>query len=251
MRYTVVTVIALLASTSTSRADRKSFTNTYEYATLPEGQTELELWHTQSRDTWDKATAERFEEKIEIEHGITDHLDASMYTVLTEVAGGAMGGDQPLSLDAIRFETRYRVADRGQLPVDTVLYFEVAKDFGKSVYELEGKWIAARDFDRVTAAVNLIGVGKIGNDVRTNEFDLGWAAGLTYEITPKLRLGAETWGLHDRLGTRWAAGPALSLAPTSKFWLAATAGFGFEDHVESDDYSGAAFSGRLIMGIEL
>ena len=244
-------VVIVLAAPSAARADRKSFTQTYEYATLPEGQTELELWHTESRDTWDHQPVERFEEKIEIEHGITDHWDASMYTVLTQVAGNGVAQDEPLGLDAVRFETRYRFADRGQWPVDTVGYLEVAKDFGKSLYEIEGKAIFARDFDRVTAAANLIGELVLGNDVPSATLDYGWAFGVTYEVTPKVRFGGETWGFHDDLGTRWAAGPAISLAPTSRLWVSATAGFGFEDHVESDDYSGAAFSGRIIMGIEL
>jgi hypothetical protein len=244
-------VTVLLASTSSSRADRKSFSYTYEYATLPEGQTEVELWHTQARDTWSSGTPERFEEKLEIEHGITDRWDASFYTVLTQVAGGATGMDEPLSLDSARIESRYRFADRGQLPVDTVAYLEVAKDFGRSLYEIEGKVILARDFDRVTAAANVIGELVFGHDVPTAQTDLGWAAGLTYEVTPKVRIGGETWGFHDDTATRWAAGPALSLAPSSKFWLVATAGFGVADHAESDDYSGAAFSARIIMGLEL
>lgn len=250
MRSTLVlapVLVAVLAGPA--RADRKSFAYTYEYATLPEGQTEVELWHTEARDTWDAKTAERFEEKVEIEHGITDHWDMSMYTVLTQVSGG--GVDEPLALDAVRFESRYRFAERGELPVDTVAYAEVAKDFGKSLYELEGKLIFARDFERVTAAANVIVETAVGNDVPSSTLELGWAGGLTYELTPKLRLGAETWGGHEDGATRWAVGPALSLAPSSKFWLVATAGFSLADHAEADDYAGAAFSARVIMGLEL
>jgi hypothetical protein len=232
-------------------ADRKSFGYTYEYATLPEGQTELEIWHTQSRDTWDKSTPERFEEKLEIEHGITDNWDASMYTVLTQVAASDPAIAEPLSLDAIRLETRYRFADRGQWPVDTVAYFEVAKDFGKSLYELEAKGIFARDFDRVTCALNVIGEVAVGRDVPEAELELGWAAGATYELVPKVKFGVETWGRHEAGQTGWAVGPALSLAPSGRFWLVATAGFGVADHVDSDDFSGASFSGRIIMGLEL
>src|SRR5215813_10998364 len=113
MRYTL-TVAVVLSLSSAARADRKSFAYTYEYATLPEGQTEVELWHTQSRDSWNKSTAERFEEKLEIEHGITDHWDMAMYTVLTEVAASDPMVASPLGLDAVRLESRYRFADRGE-----------------------------------------------------------------------------------------------------------------------------------------
>jgi hypothetical protein len=250
MRYTLIVAVVLLLP-SVARADRKSFAYTYEYATLPEGQTEVELWHTQSRDTWDKTTPERFEEKLEIEHGITDHWDMAMYTVFHEVAANDPAVAEPLALDAARLETRYRFADRGQWPVDTVAYLEVAKDFGSSLYEIEGKGIFARDFDRVTAALNVIAELKLGNDVPETELDYGFAAGATYEVTPRFKIGAETWGLHDSGGSRWAVGPALSFAPSPKLWLVANVGFGLADKVASDDFSGAAFSGRIVMGLSL
>ena len=235
----------LLMVPTLARADRKSFSYTYEYATLPEGQTELEIWHTEARDTWKANTAEVFEEKLEIEHGITDHWDMSMYTVFAESTAEA------LHLDAVRVESRYRFADRGELPVDCVAYLEVAKDFGTSLYEIEAKGIFARDFDKVTVAGNAIGEVVLGNNVGKTELELGWAAGATYEVTPKVRLGVETWGGHDDSGTRWAVGPALSLAPSGKFWLVATAGFGLADTYGTDDFAGEAFSGRVIMGLEM
>ena len=228
-----------------AHADRKSFTNTYEYATLPEGQTEVELWHTQSRDTWDSRSPQRFEEKLEVEHGITDHWDMAMYTVFTQVAGDAMTA-QPLGLDSVRLETRYRFADRGEWPVDTVGYLELGKDFGQGVYEIEGKVIVARDFDRVTAAANLIAEIAVGHDVPAVDLEVGWAAGVTYEITPKVHLGVETWGQRAREDqlVRGYVGPAIGLAPSSKLWIALGVGFGV--NADAD-----AFSGRVVMGLAL
>lgn len=241
----------LAALVSRAGADRKSFTNTYEYATLPEGQTELELWHTEAQDAWGKAT-QRFEEKLEIEHGITDHWDAAMYTVFSEVSASDPTVAAPLGLDSVRVETRYRFADRGQLPVDPVAYLEVGKDFGHSHYELEGKAIFARDFDRITAAVNLIGEITVGNDVPSTLYTVGWAGGATYEITPKLRLGAETWGSHVDGTTRWAVGPAIGLAPSSKLWVAITAGFGIVTAPTALlDQNLSAVSGRVVMGLAI
>src|SRR5258706_2854589 len=215
--------LVVVMLTATAYADRKSFTNTYEYATLPEGQTEVELWHTQSRDTWMSSTAQRFEEKLEIEHGITDHWDMAMYTVFRQVAGdGSATPAAPVGLDSVRVESRYRFADRGEWPVDTVAYFEVGKDFGASIYELEGKAILARDFDRVTAAANLIAEVGVSHDVPSPNLELGWAAGARYEVTPKVKLGAETWGARSREDhvVRGYVGPAVGLAPSSKLWLA-------------------------------
>ncbi len=244
----------LLCDPAIARADRKSFANTYEYATLPEGQTEVELWHTQMRDTWDAGTPQRFEEKLEIEHGITDHWDMAMYTVFQEVSASDPLMASPLGLDSVHLETRYRIADRGELPVDTVLYLELSKDFGQSIYEIESKVIVARDFDRVTAALNLIDELYVGNDVAGGSDNLiGFAFGVTYEVTPKVRIGAETWGNHGDGVTRISAGPALALAPTSKFWLVGTAGFGLDIAPNNPDVDQnlAAFSGRIVMGFSL
>jgi hypothetical protein len=230
---------------SLAHADRKSFTNTYEYATLPEGQTEVELWHTQSRDTWESSTPQRFEEKLEVEHGITDHWDMAMYLVFGQVAGDATT-EEPFGFDSLRFESRYRLADRGQWPIDTVLYGEVGKDFGAGVYELEGKVILARDFDRLTVAGNAIVEIAVGHDVAETNVEVGWAAGASYEITPKVKFGAETWGERAREDqiVRGYVGPALSLAPSNKLWV--TAGLGFGVNSDAD-----AFSGRIIVGLGL
>jgi len=246
MRYTRFALLALTSS-SLAHADRKSFGHTYEYATLPEGQTEIELWHTEERNTWDQSSAQSFEEKLEIEHGITDHWDMAMYTIFQQST------DTSLGLDAVHLETRYRVGDRGQYPVDTVLYLELAKDFGPSVYEIETKLIMARDFDRVTAALNVIDEVSVGHNVPgTAQNEIGYAFGLTYEVTPKVRIGAESWGMHGDGETRVSAGPAVGLSPSGKFWLVLSAGFGIVREQEPDlDQDLAAFSGRVVMGFML
>lgn len=234
-----------------ARADRRSFGYTYEYATLPEGQTEVEIWHTQSRDTWDANTAERFEEKLEIEYGVTDHYDLSMYTVFAEST------DENFHLDAVRIENRYRFADRGEWPVDTIAYLELAKDFGTSIYEIEGKAIFSRNFDRLLLAGNAIGEVAFGNNVPHRDLSIGWSVGASYEVDPKWRLGVESWGASEDnpdgngRSLRAAIGPAISVAPSSKLWVAGTAGFGIADTFESDDFSGAAFSARVVIGMEM
>lgn len=237
-------VLAVLVGASTASADRRSFTRTYEYTTTPAAHTEVELWHTQSRDTWDSGSPQRFQQQVEIEHGITDHWDAAIYTAFSQVASSNPDIAEPFGLDAVRLESRYRFAERGQWPVDTVAYLEVSKDFGKGVYEIEGKAIVARDFDRLTVAANVIGEVDLGHDVPETEFELGFAGGATYEVTPKLRLGAETWGGFGEYDTQVSVGPAIGLGLSPGFWLALTTGFGLTD-------SSDKLSGRLIMGLAL
>lgn len=243
-RTRATVVFAVLLSASIAFADRRSFTNTYEYATTPEGHTEVELWHTQSRDTWDSGSPQRFQQQVEIEHGITDHWDAALYTAFSQVAASNPDIAQPFGLDAVRLESRYRFAERGEWPVDTVAYLEVSKDFGKGIYELEGKAIVARDFEKLTVAANVIGEVELGHDVPEPEFELGFAGGATYEVSPKLRLGAETWGGFSEDATKVSIGPAIGLGLSPGFWLALTTGLGLTDASDK-------LSGRLIMGLAL
>lgn len=239
-----IVVFAVIFCCATASADRRSFTRTYEYTTTPEGKTEVELWHTQSRDTWDSASPQRFQQQVEIEYGITDHWDAAMYTAFSQVAAKNEDVAEPFGLDAVRLESRYRFAERGEWPVDTVAYLEVSKDFGKGVYEIEAKAILARDFDRFTVAANLIGEVELGHDVPETEAVFGFAGGATYEVTPVVRLGAETWGAIGEYGTQVSVGPAIGLGLSPGFWLALTTGFGLTE--DSD-----RLSGRLIMGLAL
>jgi hypothetical protein len=240
-RLAVAVVLVATALAGRAHADLRSFTHTYEYTTVPEGRTALELWHTQGRRTWDSTSPHFVEQILEIEHGITDHWDIAFYTVFDQSSGDVMTSE-PFHLAEVKLETRYRLADRGVWPVDTLLYFEAAKEFGESVYELEGKLVLARDFDLLTVAVNAITELKFGRDQET-EAEVGWAAGATYQAHPKFRFGAETWGMLEGSEVEASVGPAMSLAPSSNLWVTLTAGFGLS---EADK-----FAIRGIVGIEL
>lgn len=152
---------------------------------------------------------------------------------------------QPYSFHELKLETRYRFADRGELPVDIVAYGEVAKEFGAGVYEVEAKGIFARDFDAFTAAFNAIAEVEFGPDVPETELELGWAAGVSYEVHPKLNIGVETYGTVELEESEVLAtvGPAIAVAPSSNLWVAITTGFGFDEAPK--------FTGRMILGIEL
>lgn len=241
-RFAVALFLLVPALSSTATADRRLFTYTYEYKTVPQGHTALEFWHTEARDTWDPDTAQSMESRLEIEHGLTDHWDAAIYFVFGQTASNQPGvPPQPYSFEEIKLETRYRFADRGEWPVDVLAYGEVVKVFGEGVYELEGKAVLARDFDNVTAALNIIGALEFEPKP---EPEFGYAAGLSYELHPKFALGAETYAKITEYEKSFAGGPAFAVAPSSNLWLTFTLGFGFNDEAP-------ALAGRLILGVEL
>jgi hypothetical protein len=242
-RFAVVFCLSLSMLSSTASADRRLFTSTYEYKTVPQGHTAIELWHTEARDTWDADTLQTYEHILEIEHGLTDRWDAALYWVFEQTASNKpMVPSEPFSFHEIKLETRYRFADRGEWPVDVLAYGELVKVFGDGVYELEGKAILARDFDNVTAAVNIIGALEYEGDELEPEF--GYAAGLSYELHPKFSVGAETYAKITEYEKSFAGGPAIAVAPSSSLWATFTLGFGFNDEAP-------ALAGRLIMGVEL
>jgi hypothetical protein len=235
---------SLAAASSPALADRRMFTSTYEYKTVPEGHTALEIWHTEDRATWDGDSPRSLHEILELEHGLTDHWDVALYTVFTQATASDPMLAEPFSLHEMKVESRYRFADRGELPVDVLAYGEVAREFGGGVYELEAKAIVSRDFDKLLVAANLIGAVELGSDVAETEGEFGWAVGATYEIHPKLNVGVETFGEIEEEEVGAAVGPAIAVAPSGNFWFTFTAGFGLTDEAPK-------LSGRLIVGIEL
>lgn len=238
---------AALVQPSTAHADRRTFTRTYEYTTMPQGQTELEIYSTQSAQRFTEAAPRSFEMQLEIEHGITDRFDLGLYHVFKQVSAEDATVAQPFHFSDIKLRGRYRFAERGELPVDLLAYLEMAKEFGEGVYEAEGKLIVARDVGQVLLAANLITEVEFGPDVAETELELGWAVGAAIEVMPALRLGVESYGGFEAEEPEELAasvGPSVSWASSGKLWVAGTAAFGVTDEADR-------FSGRLILGIDL
>lgn len=237
---------ALIAMSTSAHADHRAFTHTYEYMTMPEGQTELEIYTEQSRSTFDDDAVQGLKFQLELEHGITSRWDVSLYHVFEQETGPSPSDVKPLTLSELKLRSRYRFSERSELPVDVALYGEVVKAVGASVYELEGKLIAARDFGRVTVAAQPILAVEFGGDVAETELELGWAAGASYELSPKFKVGAETWGAakEEFSVVEASAGPAVSWSPGESLWVTFTAGLGLNDHTDK-------FNGRAIIGLHL
>lgn len=250
-------VLGLLATEGAARADRRAFTETYEYMTIPQGDVELEVWNTQSRSDFGDNGISAFDLQLEIEYGITSHWDIALYQIVAQADGPTPETSESLHFEETKVETRYRLAERGQLPVDTTLYLEVAKGFGETRWEIEPKVILARDFGRANVALNII--PEIGFEEEAPampgaesevdaEFEPGWAAGVSYELIPALKLGAETFGSVKSLGDQndvfWWIGPSAGWAPSPKLWAAATAAVGLTDAAEN-------FRMRIILGINI
>ena len=230
MRITIaLSIIVALAAAPAARADRRSFVRAYEYATQPKDNLELEIWNEVVGPTEGPFADARTVHRLELEYGLTDHWDLALYH--TFLQGGPLdaGGARPgLTFDAWQLESRYRLAEKGEWPVDVMLYLEAERpaDFD-APWELEEKLILAKDIGSFGLVANLVAEQKLlsGRGFRM-ELDLG----ARYELVPAVRVGVEAWAIQERFAagltdTRYFAGPSLSLA-SKRVWVQIGAGFG-------------------------
>jgi hypothetical protein len=217
-RVCSLAALAVLFAAAPVRADRKFYLFTYQYATLPKGAAEIESWITREDDD---AIAKRIdgELKVEGEFGITDRFDVSLYTILTKE------GDESLDWDASSIEMKYRLGQPGQWPVDVELYAEYEQPFQVHGWgEPELKLILARDFGPVNVAGNFIFEKPVDDDTGTHlAWQREWAAGVSYEVSPRVNLGVEGHGSFSASTAK--IGPVVSYQG-EKAWVAIGPYFG-------------------------
>jgi hypothetical protein len=241
-------VVGLLAaSVGLARADQRSLVHTYEYSTVPEGNTTFEMWNTQTRARSESGSPQLYQGVLEIEHGITEHLDIGLVTAFEQADAGAIG--RPFGLAQTRLESRYRFVEKADWPIDTALYLAVGKAFADSNYVIEGRVIGGHDVDNISFTVNAIGSKAVGGDAPDEGFAIGWGAGVGAEVENVVRVGVESWGTYVDGDLFASVGPAVGVAPSSKLWAAVTFGIGLTD--EPRGVTQGFLSARAIVGIEL
>ena len=228
---TAAAVVFLAAAPA--RADRKFYLFTYQYATLPKGAAELETWILRQDDD---AVGRQIDGELQLEgeFGITDRLDISLYTILKKE------GSSALDWDASKIEAKYRLGQPGAWPVDIELYAEYEQPFKVHGWgEPEFKLILARDFGRVNLAGNLIFAKPVDDETgRHLAWEKEWAAGASYELSPRVNLGVEGHGSFTESNAK--IGPVLSYQG-EKAWIALGPYFGLTSR---DGNTGA----RMILG---
>jgi hypothetical protein len=225
----------LVLATGAARADRRVFAHAFQYGTEPEGDTSITLWHTEARPIWNRSTT-ALAHALQVQHGLTEHLDASLFATFAQVAATDPDAVRAFGLDDVRLLARYRFADRSEWPVDLQVQTQLARRFGQSVYDSELRVVLARDLGALAVAANVVAV--YSTEARA---DLGWLAAASYELHPAFALGAEAFG---QLDARTAfVGPVIAYAPARSLWLAASAARGLS--ARSDD-----LVVRVLLGLE-
>ena len=234
----VVTILFLvslfLGMAQNSYADRRSYVWTYEYMTMLKGRYELEYYLTQQQPDISKSKPNTWKHYVELEYGITDRLDVSVYQIFKQTN---IESDSSFEYEGFKLRTRYRIAEKNQLPLDTLLYLEYIRDddFGKPNV-LEGKLVLAKDIGRLNVAYNQIIKQELESGGETKH---EYAAGIGYPLMPRFKVGIETKGNYT--GGKYYIGPTVSWSK-GKFWAALGAAAGLNE--KSDD-----LQVRLITGI--
>jgi hypothetical protein len=221
--------LVTIAISGVAAAEPRSFTHTYEYPTLAADATDVQLWH---REVIADHGKETLEDDLAIGFGAADHFEADL---LAQVIDDGTG----LRFGSLRGETRVRVADRGELPIDIGIHAGVGKEFDARIYDLYARLVLARDFDRLTIAATGQVLVHRGTDGEGREYDA--ALGLTYELVPRFHLGLEGWAASDHDKASAGFGPALGFRASQQLWIAVMAGpAAYEDAWTLD--------GRIIIG---
>ena len=234
-RNWVMGALMLMALSSAALADRRSYVWTYEYLTMPKGTAEIEYYLTHKISDWsnydDKNSWDHY---LELEYGLTDHWDVAVYQTWNQT-----NTEEKDTCDytGSKIRTRYRIGEKGQLPVDILLYAEYILGDGPKEYDkFEGKLILAKDFGKWNLSYNQIYETKTK---KAHGSEHGYATGLSYEFSPTWKAGIESAGNYTE--DKYYLGPTVSWA-SEKYWVNLGMLAGLND--ESDD---VRF--RLIVGI--
>jgi hypothetical protein len=226
-------LFAILGMAGVVSADRRSYVWTYEYHTMPKGMAEIEYYvNTDVPDTSDSGI-NTWKHQVELEYGITDRWDVSMYQVFKQ---NNNDDTSEFEYEGFKVRTRYRLGESGLYPLDTLLYLEWIRndDFSESNV-LEGKLVLAKDIQRINLAYNQI----IEQEVDGGKPEHEYAAGASIEISPAFRLGLESKGSYT--DDKYYLGPTISWGQ-EKFWVSLGIAWGLNDR--SSD-----FTSQMILGI--
>ena len=199
-------------------ADWRTYVWTYEYKTMPKGMWELEYYFTSIVPNLDKSNINTLKQWLELEYGITDHWDVSMYQMY-KINNKKSETDS--KYDGFKLRTRYRFGEKGQFIVDPLIYLEYIRDpdFHKPNV-VEAKLVLAKDIGDFNVSYNQIFKRDLESRGKTES---EYAVGISYRIMPTLSLGIESKGNYSDRET--AVGPTLSWAG-KKFWVALGAAWG-------------------------
>lgn len=203
----LIFLLATFSLVSSVGATERRFTYVYEASTADRGEVEIENWVTWKTHPSDNAQFSQVDFRHELEFGVTDRLQASIYLADWSYVEDPQNRQHGARYTDSALEFIYRLTSPVTNLLGSAIYGEVRG--GDQLLELEGKIILQKNIGRFAWAYNAtfeaIWEGeKLGE--RSGEFSQ--SVGVSYEITPALFVGVE--GLHEiDLPNRAHSGPSI------------------------------------------
>lgn len=186
MRYIILFSLIFVFAAQNSQSDMRSFVWTYEYLIMDKGKAEIE--HYMSilvPNTTDFSGKAAVEHKLEVEVGMTNHFDFSIYQNFMQQPEGSF---QYTGFD---FRARFKIGEKDQFFFDPLIYLEYGSNFNLSTHKFEGKLILAKNIGNFIFAINPIFEIEFEDET---ELSISYAMGLAYELTSLFRAGLEFKG---------------------------------------------------------
>jgi hypothetical protein len=250
------TAVLLVAASTPAPADPRPFTYTYDLYPEGKGNWELEQWVTWRQGPSAAPGDDRYEFREEVEIGVSDSFDLSVYLASWSIQKTEDGS--VTRLDTVGLEGIVYLTSPSTAPLGVGLYFEVAA--GPNEIALEPKLLLQKDVDRWTFAYNLIAETEIEREEDgENEVQgaLGQTLGVSYAASPTWQVGAEVFGewvydgWHTYEGSVAWAGPSISYRPGAlgkkgpEFWATLTPNWQITNNGDEP-----GFQVRLLAGFE-
>ena len=244
MKQTLCAICALLLP-SICLAGARHFTFVYEAPTSPAGSIESENWTTTRFS--DGFTEANFRHEIEI--GITEHFQASIYFANWDYTRSQE--NRGAHYDSSSLELIYNLTNPVADPIGISLYQEISA--GRRAFESESKLILQKNFGPLILAYNLTLEAEWEDEnLREHNGEIQQAFGASYELSPRVSVGAEM--LHEVLLPAWHSSEAENnffIGPNVSYrgnrWFATVTALAQTTRTEGE----ADYQVRLIFGVSL
>jgi hypothetical protein len=216
------------------RADQRGYVWTYDATTMPKGMAEAEYYVTAKVPDTAARENSSWQHQAEIEYGLTDRLDISMYQMWKE---SRTAEENSFTYEGFKLRSRYQLLSRGSFLIDPLLYVEyIRKSALEDLDVLEVKLVLSKDIGTFHLSYNQVIEQELGDG---SEAEHAYACGARVDIRDCASIGIESKGNYT--DGAYAVGPTLAAA-TESLWLAAGVLIGLNDRAND-------LNVRLIVGL--
>jgi hypothetical protein len=238
-------ILFLLLLPSICFAGARHFTFVYEAPTSPPGSVEIENWVTTRFN--DGFTDAQFRHEIEI--GVTEHFQASVYLANWDYTGSS--DNRGAHYQSSSLELIYNLTNPAADPIGLSLYQEISA--GRRLFESETKLILQKNFGPLILAYNLVLEAEWEEEeLHKHNGEIQQVLGASYEISPRVSVGAEM--LHEIVLPTWKSSEAENnffLGPNVSYrgdrWFATVTALAQTTRTEGEPH----YQVRLICGFTL